>query len=192
MKRRTLLQLLLSVVSALSARIGLHVQPVSFSNAEVDRIRLLADVVLPQELGSEGRARAVSSFVAWVGDYRPGVETDHGYGFPRLRRTPASPAARYRAQLEALDAEARKHGRGFQDASRDERREIVEAAITAARIERLPARPDGGHIATDLMGFFFHGIEANDLCYRARIGRDTCRALAGSDDRPAPLTIGGR
>lgn len=187
MKRRTLLQLLLTTVGAAATRLGLRAQAVSVSSADAGRIRVLADVVLPQEIGSEGRAQLVASFLAWLQDYRPGVDTDHGYGFPRLRRTAPSPAARYPAQLDALDAEARKRGRDFNDTTRDVQQAIVEASLATAKVERLPSRPDGGHVATDLMAFFFHSVEANDLCYRARIGRDTCRTLAGSDERPAPL-----
>jgi hypothetical protein len=187
MKRRTLLQLLLTSVGAAATRLGLRAQAVRVSSADADRIRVLADVVLPQEIGSEGRTQLVTSFLGWLQDYRPGVDTDHGYGFPRLRRTAPSPAAKYPAQLEALDAEARNRGRDFKDTMRDVQQAIVEASLTAATIERLPSRPDGGHIAADLMAFFFHSVEANDRCYRARIGRDTCRTLAGSDERPAPL-----
>ncbi|MGH9175469.1 MAG: hypothetical protein ACRD1H_13980 [Vicinamibacterales bacterium] len=192
MKRRTLLQLLMSGVAALTSRIGLQAQTTSLSSADADRIRALADVVLPEEIGSDGRTRAVTSFLTWLRDYRADAETDHGYGFPRMRRTPPSPATRYPAQLEALEAAARARGPSFAGTTRDEQRAIVEAAILAAKVERLPGRPDGGHIATDLMGFFFDSVEGRDLCYRAQIGRDTCRALAGSDERPAPLTTGGR
>jgi hypothetical protein len=42
------------------------------------------------------------------------------------------------------------------------------------------------------MGFYFSSVEANDLCYRAQIGRDTCRELASSDGRPAALSAGER
>jgi hypothetical protein len=68
----------------------------------------------------------------------------------------------------------------------------VAAAITDAKIERLPARPDGGHVATDLMAFYFNSLEANDLAYGLAIGRDTCRGLEGSQNRPAPLAGGRR
>jgi hypothetical protein len=48
----------------------------------------------------------------------------------------------------------------------------------------LPRTPDGKHVASDLMAFYFNSSEANDLCYRAHIGRDECRGLAGSDREP--------
>jgi hypothetical protein len=184
MKRRTLLQLLVSTIVALPARVGLRAQTTTLSAADVTRLRAVADVVLPQEIGAAGRSRAVDQFVVWLQNYRAGAETDHGYGFPRLRRTAASPAAKYAGQLHAL-------GATFPELALAERSRVVEAAIGAAGMQRLPGRPDGTHVATDLMAFYFNSIEANDLCYRAHIGRDTCRGLEGSENRPAPLT-GGR
>jgi hypothetical protein len=136
--------------------------------------------VLPIELGAEGRTRVVEQFLVWLREYRADADTDHGYGFTRLRRTAPSPIAKYPEQLAALER------------SDGDRVRAVEAALIAAKIERLPARPDGGHVATDLMAFYFNSDEANDLAYRAAIGRDTCRGLEGSQNRPAPLDKGGR
>ena len=140
---------------------------------------------MPSEIGGEGRGRVVTSFIAWLRDYRAGADMDHGYGFTRLRRTPPSPAAKYREQLELL--EARTSGQGFVGLSIDARRVILEEAIAAAKIDRLPGRPDGGHIATDLMAFYFNSVEAHDRAYHAAIGRDTCRSLDGSGERPARI-----
>lgn len=192
MKRRTLLQILISGVAGLSSRIGLRAQGAALTRVDADRIRAVAHAVLPEELGTNGRARVAENFLGWVREYRANAETDHGYGFPRLRRTASSPAARYADQLEALEGAAQKRGRSFADTSRVEQRAIIEADVIAANVTQLRGRPDGGHVATDLMGFFFGSVEAADLCYRARIGRDTCRSLAGSDERPAPLVTGGR
>lgn len=189
MKRRTLLQYLLSGLAAVPAR--LRAQPGTLGPATELNLRALADVVLPQEIGDQGRDAAVRAFLTWAREYRAGIEIDYGYGFPRLRRTPPSPTTRYAAQLDALDQQARARNHSFTDLPRDERRALVEAAIAEANVERLPSRPDGGHVATDLMGFYFNSIEANDLAYRAKIGRDTCRGLAGSENKPAPLE-GGR
>ena len=180
MRRRTVLQLLLGLVSSIATRVKLIAQAPTLSAVDETRLRALADIVLPGELGATGRARVVTNFLAWLRDYRANVETDHGYGFPRLRRTAASPVAKYAAQLAAVDASA------------GDRQSAVEAAIVAAKIERLPTRPDGGHVATDLMAFYFNSVEGNDLAYRTAIGRDTCRDLEGSQNRPAPLGPGGR
>jgi hypothetical protein len=66
----------------------------------------------------------------------------------------------------------------------DLRRAAVEAALTQAKVTALPQSPDGRHVATDLMAFYFRSSDANDLCYRAHIGRDSCRGLAGSEQEP--------
>jgi hypothetical protein len=185
MKRRTVLQLLLGLVAALPQRIRAFAQTPALSPADVRLVSAIADVVLPSEIGADGRARVVTAFARWLRDYRAGADTDHGYGFTRLRRTGASPAAKYPAQIAAL--QQRAGAQGFASLEVDARRVILEEAIAVAKIERLPERPDGGHIATDLMAFYFNSVEANDLAYRAAIGRDTCRGLEESADRPKPL-----
>jgi hypothetical protein len=192
MKRRTLLQLLASALSTLPVPIRLRAQAPPLGPADQMRLKAVAEAVLPTEIGAASQDAAVKAFVAWLQDYRPNADMDHGYGFPRLRRTPPSPAVRYKVQLDALDQAARAKGASFADLALNQRRGVIESALAAAKIERLPARPDGGHVATDLMGFYFNSIEANDLCHRARIGRDQCRGLAGSENKPAPLPQGGR
>ena len=130
----------------------------------------------------------MAAFTAWIANYKEGVDTDHGYGNTRLRATGPSPARNYAAQIAALDAAAKAKGAaGFAAASLEQRRAIVEAVIVEAKIERLPARPAGAHIAADLMGHYFSSAAAQDLCYRAAIGRDACRGLPGSDKKPANL-----
>ena len=61
------------------------------------------------------------------------------------------------------------------------------AALEEAHITDLPRTPDGRHVAADLMAFYFRSSDANDLCYRAAIGRDQCRGLENSEQAPAPL-----
>ena len=151
------------------------------------RLRAVAEVVLPGELSADRRSEIVDEFLRWIRNYREGAEMDHGYGFTRLRRTPASPAVRYPAQLAALDRAARARGAPFERLDVDARRAIVEAGIESAKVERLPSRPTGDHVALDLMAFYFHGAAANDLAYRAAIARDSCRGLPGSDGRPEAL-----
>ena len=144
----------------------------------------IAEIVLPAEAD---RAAAVKGFSDWVANYKEGADTDHGYGNTRVRPTGPSPARNYPTQIAALDAAARAQGAaGFAAATVEQRRAILETAITEAKVERLPARPTGGHIATDLMGHYFGSADANDLCYNAAIGRDACRGLAGSEQAPAP------
>lgn len=190
MKRRTLLQFLGSLTASLPWRV--YAQTSLLGPTDEMRIRAVAEAVLPSEIGATGQDAAVKAFLTWVREYRANADTDHGYGFTRLRRTGPSPAAKYAAQLDALDTDARTRGHSFADLPLADRRQLIEAAIAAANIERMPARPDGAHIATDLMSSYFRSIEANDVAYRARIGRDQCRGLNGSTERPAPLAQGGR
>ena len=145
----------------------------------------IAEVALPSEVD---RKAAVLAFTAWIANYKEGADTDHGYGNTRVRSTGPSPARSYPAQIAALDAAAKAKGAaGFAAASLDQRRVIVEAAIADAKIDRLSARPTGAHIAADLMGHYFNSPAAQDLCYRAAIGRDACRGLPGSEKRPTDL-----
>jgi hypothetical protein len=185
MKRRTLLQMAAAALAWM--RMPAHLpgaQAAALTPADEGRMRALAEVVLPGELARDRRSEIVDEFLRWIRNYREGAEMDHGYGFTRLRRTPPPPAARYPAQLAALDRAARAKGAAFESTDTAARRAIVEAAIVAAKVERLPARPTGDHVATDLMAFYFHGPSASDLAYRAAIARDACRGLPGSDRRP--------
>jgi len=175
--------------------------PSSFTARERVMLEALADVVLPGELGPAGRREVVDGFEGWLRGYREGAEREHGYGgtplpgsdraarppVTRPALTPPSPMRRYPSQLAALDREAGGRGR-FAALPADARRAIVERAIVAAQVERLPPRPDGRHVAVDLMAYFFWSSRANDLCYRADIGRDDCRGLPGSDQAPRAWT----
>lgn len=134
----------------------------------------MAAAVLPSELGEEGLAKTVAAFERWVRDYRPGAEMDHGYGFTRLRSKPPSPASTYMRQLRALSLVGDMVSKTAS----------IEAALQEANVTALPRTPDGKHVASDLMAFYFRSSEANDLCYRAHIGRDECSGLAGSDREP--------
>jgi hypothetical protein len=152
--------------------------------AEDPTLHAIAEIVIPAEAD---RAAATRRFAEWIANYREGADTDHGYGNTRVRPTGPSPSRNYPAQVAALDAAANTRGAAsFAAATVEQRRAILEAAITEAKIERLSARPTGGHIATDLMGHYFGSSDANDLCYNVAIGRDACRGLAGSEQAPAP------
>jgi hypothetical protein len=170
MYRRTILR-----VFAYLAPFRAWAQTASFPGDQGPALRALAAVVLPSELGSSGLDRTVTAFERWVREYRPGAEMDHGYGFTRLRSKPASPASAYLQHLREL--------RLTGDAA--SQRTSVEAVLEQAKITSLPQTPDGRHIATDLMAFYFRSSEANDLCYRTHIGRDECRGLEGSEKEPS-------
>lgn len=183
MQRRSLLQSLMALAAWRPWARSVSAQAV-FGEGHRPQLLALAGTVLPTDLGDDGQRAAVDQFLRWVRDYRAGAERDHGYGVTALRTTAASPAANYATQLEALDREA---GGALATAALSVRRRVVEAAVTAAGVKDLPGRPTGGHVATDLMAFYFNSPAANDLAYRRAIGRDACRNLAGSDARPNPL-----
>jgi len=147
-------------------------QTLSFPGNQSATLKDLAAIVLPSDLGRNGTDRIADQFERYVREYRPGADTDHGYGFTRVRQKPPSPAPDYLKQLAALPTPLT--------------REAVEAALEASQIKEMPRLPDGKNVIADLMSFYFRSADANDLCYRAAIGRDTCRGLAGSGKEPAP------
>jgi hypothetical protein len=186
--RRSVLKTLGTVAIASVAPVGADtIQTAPALDATL--LQAVADAVLPEALEDAGRGRVVTDFQRWVSQYRERADTDHGYGFTRIRATGPSPAARYPEQLAALDKAARESSlaAAFAALPVDARRSLVADALTAAKVERLPGRPSGAHVAADLMGFYFNSPAAADLCYRARIGRDACRGLDGSDRAPEPL-----
>jgi hypothetical protein len=155
-------------------------------------VKSLAEVVLPGELGDAGISRVSRAFTQWVAGYRPGVELVHPYGSSELRQTGESPAGRWRTQLATLQADARrKHQRGFNALTREQRRELVTAALAAERTNRMPDPLGANHVAMALVSWYFATPEAVDLCYNARIGRNQCRPLVNAPREPLPLARSG-
>jgi hypothetical protein len=188
MNRRTLFKLLAASAAWIRA-VGVRAfaDPLAFTDAQLTTLRAAARAVLPSSLGAKGADEVTDRFLRWHRGYKAGVDMDHGYGFTRLRSTPVSPAAEYAKHLAELDALAREKAQTFAKLDIDAQRAIVTSVLSAAKIDALPGRPNGRHIVADLMGFYFRSTEANDLCYEAAIGKDTCRRLAGSDQPPTPL-----
>lgn len=169
MRRRTVLQWFAGIGTTIRA----WSQTTVLAGPQSAALRELAAVVLPSALGRDGTDRIAAQFERYTADYRPGADTEHGYGFTRVRPKPPSPAAEYVRQLAAMPKPIT--------------RETVAAQLEAAKIKDIPRLPDGINIIADLMSFYYRGADANDLCYRAEIKRDTCRGLAGSGKAPAPL-----
>lgn len=143
-------------------------------------MRALAITVLPSELGSDGIRDVVGRFETWVRNYKPGADLEHGYGVPHVRSMPDSPVPSYLIQLQAL--------RGLLLAGDAEsKRKVIEDSLAIAGVSSLSRPPDGKHIISDLMSFYFLSSDAADLCYRAAIERYKCRGLDNSDKPPAPL-----
>jgi hypothetical protein len=194
MKRRTLLKSFAAIFAARPlAGLDLLAQAPPLTDADIASLKAIAEVVLPTALGRDGRETEVARFVTWVRNYRPGAERGGGYGNAQLSQpTGPSPAVRYPAQFEALDRAAQAQGAtSFATLTLEGRRGVIEAALNEPqRVMTLPRVPNGANVVADLMGYYFGSASARDLCYRAEIGRDTCRGLEGSDQPPRPL--GGR
>src|SRR4051794_28246759 len=204
MNRRTLLQSIATLIfSGPLGRITLRGQAATataaapavatLTKSHVATLNAVAEVVLPGAIGAAGRTAAVDRFVQWVRDYREGADRGHSYGSSTLsQRSGPSPAAKYPAQFEALDEQARaRGGASFTALAIEPRREILEAALDQPqRVTNLPARPNGASLVADFMGYYFTSGDGYDLAYDAAIGRDFCRGLDGSDRAPAPLRKG--
>ena len=188
MQRRTLLQALAASVPVLPLRrVRLAAQVRAFTPEAVGVLGDVAATVLPASLGADRVALIVDRFIAWGRDYEEGVALAHGYGDPKLVKSGPSPVPDYVAQLTAIEAAARGRGGRFGTLPLETRRAVLSDALTIAAVTELPGRPTGRHIVSDLMAFYFRSSEANDLAYRARIGRQTCRTLQLTTRRPAPL-----
>ncbi len=196
MNRRALLQWLASGAVTLPVwRADLSAAALAqadvLSTGHVFVLRDVATTVLPSAIGAKGQDEAVDNFLRWLRDYQEGVPRSHGYGEPRLVRSGPSPAPGYGAQVAALQQAATARGGRFGALPLDARRAILDTAFNQAGIQNLPSRPDGKHVIADLMAHYFRSSAANDLCYNARIGRNTYRAVRVTTVRPQPLN-GGR
>ncbi len=188
MRRRTVIRYLLAGAGLLPfSRLRGWAQRAGFPGQRGDTLRELASVVLPSSLGRAKTDEIADRFIQWVHDYRPGADMAHGYGSPRLQAKPPSPAQNYTQQLEMLEGSALAQGASLARLEPGAKRVIVEASLREAKVGALPPGPNGRHVVADLMSFYFHSSEANDLCYRALIGRDECLGLPGSEKAPARL-----
>lgn len=190
MKRRQAIKALTTAAAAMPL---LRVQ-LRADELPADQVFILRDVaatVLPTAIGRKGQDQAVDDFLRWIREYKEGVPLSHGYGEPRLVKSGPSPAPGYSKQVIALQQAARARGGRFGALPIEVRRELLDAAFKAADVRNLPGRPDGKHVVADLMAHYFRSSEANDLCYNARIGRNTYRAIRVTTVRPQPLN-GGR
>ena len=189
MKRREMVRTLAGAAAALPLmRVPLEAQ--ELASDHVFLLRDVAATVLPSAIGRKGQDEAVDNFLRWIREYQEGVPLSHGYGEPRLVKTGPSPAPGYVTQLAALEQAAKARGGRFGALPIEARRALLDEAFKAAEVRNLPNRPDGKHVIADLMAHYFRGSAANDLCYNARIGRNTYRAIRVTTVRPQPLTKG--
>jgi hypothetical protein len=142
-------------------------------------MRELAGVVLPASLGPQRIDKVAADFLIWLRDYRAGAEMPQGYGFPRTQGIGPNPATHYAEQIEQLGL-AKNNAAG--------KRGAVEKALEEVKLDRVPPRPNGQHVAADLMAFFYGSSEGEDFLYGAAIKRDDCRGLENSGRHPAALS----
>jgi hypothetical protein len=125
--------------------------------------------------------------VQWLASYRSGADRNWGYGHPRKTVSPTIRIATYESQLTEIATGA---GAGAGDLARlplDVRRTLVAARLDALGAKALPGAPNGAHVMTDVLAFYYGSAQAVDLMYRARIGRSTCRGLSGAAAKPSSI-----
>ena len=192
--RRSFLGALAAAVPAVSLVRRAHALAVDELASSPRTLQALGEAVLPMELGSAETARVVRDFQRWIAGYREGAEVLHGYGTSQLERAGPTPATRWMAQLDALDAAARTLGggtRSFAALPLARRRQLVQRELDAIKADRIPPVARARHVALALLAHYYGSSEATDRCYRASIGRQGCRPLAAPSRKPPP-PAGGR
>lgn len=148
----------------------------------------VGEVMLPSALGADGRAAAVTAFVAWVDGYDPVAEEMHGYGYSDIRYLPPDPAPGWRAQLEGLDTLARRARRSpFAELDDQGRREVLTMALAGVDGDRLPAPLGASHVAVALLSHWASSPEAWNLALGVQVSPGDCRPLDGVASKPLPL-----
>ena len=189
MKRRNLfITAALAILSNAVPRFT-RAQPDGLSQANRELVAAIGDVVLPSTLGADGRAKAVDAFARWLDEYKAGGPMSYGYGSQlRYAIVPPSPLPRYRLQFRRLQELSRSKGSNFSALSPADRKAVVEAGLLEAKVTKLPDRPDGQHIASDLLSHFYTSSDGNDFLFNASIRVSYCRGLGSSSERPAAIT----
>jgi len=187
MKRRTLFKTAaLAILSYAIPRFA-RARAAALSQENRELIAAIAEVVLPSSLGADGRAKAVEAFAKWLDGYKAGVPMSYGYGDLRYAVVPPSPLLRYPAQFTRLQELSQAKGSVFTALSPADRKAVVEAALLEAKVTKMPERPDGQHVASDLMGHFYNSSDGNDFLFKASIRISACRGLDTSADRPVSI-----
>jgi hypothetical protein len=186
--RRAFLGWLAAAVPAAAIVRRAHALAIDHLADDQPTIRALGEAVLPSELGPAGTQAAVSRFQKWIAGYRDGAELLHGYGTSALEFAGPTPATRWSAQLATLDTSSRaKFGRAFSALTVEQRRAVVSEQLDAVKNARIGAVGRAPHVAIALLSHYYASADATDLCYDAKIGRQTCRPLAASTRKPLPL-----
>ena len=153
-------------------------------------LRAVGEAILPEELGADGRERAVTAFELWAEGLEPVAEMAHPYLVPETVYTGPDPRPGWAAELRALEIESGKRfGTSFGEAGVPERRLLLEAHVRGAG-PGFGRPANAGHVAVALAAHFFASPVATDICYGRLIAKQQCRGLAGAGDEPAPLAGG--
>jgi hypothetical protein len=185
MRRRAILQTFVSAAMAAPVlrNIRAHAQTELFAGSQESTLKELAASVLPETLSRQGTDKVAVDFIRWVHDYKAGAEMQNGYGVTRVRSVPPGPAGKYLDQLRELSSSV------LANPDLPRRRTLLAEGLKADGIHDLPGLPLTGNVVVDLMAFYFSSSAANDLVYEAAIGRDACRGLEHSSERPAPFKL---
>ena len=152
-----------------------------------ETLRAVAEAVLPDELGDDGRERAVRAFERWSEALEPVAELSHPYLVPEIRYSGPDPRPGWTAQLEGLEKEcASRHGASLSDLDTSGRRELLARPLGETGPD-LGAPQNADHVALAVMAHFFGSAIATDLCYGRAIRKELCRSIEGAEDEPAPL-----
>lgn len=152
-------------------------------------LRAVAEAVLPEELGAEGRERAVTAFERWADGLEPVAELSHPYLVPETRYSGPDPRPGWAAQLRGLEKECRaRHAIDLADLDVASRRKLLTRGIGQAG-PGIGSPANANHIAIALMAHFFASPVATDMCYRRTIAKQQCRGLEGAPAEPAVLAV---
>ena len=164
-----------------------HLDGAAPASLPAETLRAVGEAVLPDELGSDGRERAVRAFERWSEALEPVAELSHPYLVPEIRYSGPDPRPGWAAQLEGLEKECRsRHALSLSDLDVPRRRELLARPLDEAGPE--PGAPQNAdHVALALIAHFFGSPIATDLCYGRAIRKELCRSIEGAEDEPAPL-----
>jgi hypothetical protein len=186
--RRAFLRVLAAVLSVLALPRWVWARLVG--QLDRDQLSAIGHVILPSELGAEGKERVVGGFEEWLEGFRPEAELPHGFGTAEIRRGPPDPTPRWVEQLGELDDLAtRRHGATFRELPEEGRIALLRERIADDRLA-LQSPAQARHVAMGLLAFFYRSPEATNLCYRAAIDSESCRELSAAGEKPAPLQPG--
>lgn len=181
LSRRAFLGWLAAAIPAAAFVRRAHALAVDHLADNTPTLRALGEAVLPSELSKAATASALDRFQRWIVGYREGAELLHGYGTSTLENAGPTPATKWAAQLARLES------RKFAALSLEQRRAIISTELTALKVDRIGSVGRAPHVAVALLAHFYASPEATDLCYQAKIGKQTCRPLATSSRQPLPL-----